>query len=324
MKRVLSAGSLATLSSSVRREHSPSRDLEQASASPLTQDTREAQAGGKGAEQKKASSPEGKGAEQKKVGASERSSLMVRAAPRRRLGLRRRLPSRPDEQLKVQEAAAEFEAEARLRVGIRSACVRLRRNLYRKISHKLAEPANVVKLVAVGCIIWIWITTFGPLPVGLLRPDGFLCPRVTVCAETWHAMLLLGISRSGAYFCYPFIMLLFLTKTVGDTRQIAPSLPYPSHSPPPPVLWRVSNRACARSRTRPPRAATKARGGMRGATDVPSLPLLCSPCSHARHHASASCAWPSGPWPAGCTHARTRPLSTWPADGTHVRNTAAL
>ena len=96
---------------------------------------------------------------------------------------------------------------------------RKRRGAYKRVARRLAEPANVIKLIAIGCVVWILITTFGPNaspigPIGLLDiANGTLCPRVTVCAETWHALLLLGISRSGAYFCYPFIMLLFLTKT---------------------------------------------------------------------------------------------------------------
>ena len=61
--------------------------------------------------------------------------------------------------------------------------------------------------------LWVVVTTFAPIPVGILRPDGWLCPRRTVCAEDWWSMFLLAISRVSAYFCYPLIMLLFLTKT---------------------------------------------------------------------------------------------------------------
>ena len=117
--------------------------------------------------------------------------------------------------MRAQDQAAEFEQEVKDRMSL---CKRVQRRASKWLSRKLAEPANVVKIVAVGCVLFILATTFGPnfgpLPVGLLTVNGTLCPRQTVCAETWHALLLLGISRSGAYFCYPWIMLLFLTKTV--------------------------------------------------------------------------------------------------------------
>jgi hypothetical protein len=121
------------------------------------------------------------------------------------------------------EQAAEYEEEVLARHAVCSP-VALRRRCRRSVSRKLAEPGNVVKLVALGCVVWILLTTFGPIPVGLLKADGTLCPRVTVCAETWHALLLLGISRAGAYFCYPFIMLLFLTKT-NNLRCVAAGKP---------------------------------------------------------------------------------------------------
>ena len=38
----------------------------------------------------------------------------------------------------------------------------------------------------------------------------YICPRVTVCAEDWVALGLLGATRTLAYLCYPLLMLLFL------------------------------------------------------------------------------------------------------------------
>ena len=135
--------------------------------------------------------------------------------------LRRHLAARPEDKLRAMEDAVEYEQGVQEQQQPLCSPLALCRRLYRSVSRlaarRLADPASVVKLVALGCIVFILITTFGPnygpIPVGLLNVNGTLCPRVTVCAETWHAMLLLGISRSGAYFCYPFIMLLFLTKT---------------------------------------------------------------------------------------------------------------
>ena len=62
------------------------------------------------------------------------------------------------------------------------------------------------------CLLWVAATTFSPMPIGLLNDQGWICPRVTVCAEDWPSLALLAISRSNAYFSYPLIMLLFLTK----------------------------------------------------------------------------------------------------------------
>ena len=69
-----------------------------------------------------------------------------------------------------------------------------------------------VKLLGVFCLVWIWVTTFAPTPIGLMRSDWTLCPRPTVCAESWLELALLGVSRSSAYFSYPLILLLFLSK----------------------------------------------------------------------------------------------------------------
>lgn len=128
------------------------------------------------------------------------------------------VPSRPEDKLKAIEKATALEESLKDRAAgkwaITRLCQRTTKSLRQWCSRKLAEPANVVKLVALLCVLWIWVTTFAPEPVGLIRlPSGTLCPRVTVCAETWATLVLLGISRTGAYFCYPFIMLLFLTKT---------------------------------------------------------------------------------------------------------------
>ena len=67
--------------------------------------------------------------------------------------------------------------------------------------------------VSTACVVWIVIRTFAPKPVGSLNSDGWVCSRNTVCAEEWWALLLLAISRLAAYFCYPLMMLLFLSKT---------------------------------------------------------------------------------------------------------------
>jgi hypothetical protein len=55
------------------------------------------------------------------------------------------------------------------------------------------------------------VTTFGPVPVGLMI-NGTVCPRPTVCAEEWYTLLLLAISRGSAYATYPIMVLLFLSK----------------------------------------------------------------------------------------------------------------
>lgn len=145
---------------------------------------------------------------------SRRSSLkpMRRMSMKRGiLGLRHRLVLTPDQEMRRNDQVDEFVEEMKARTTCR---LRVRRAVSAFVTRKLEVPSNVVKLIAVGCVVWIAITTFCPQPVGLIfANNGTLCPRVTVCAETWHALLLLGISRSGAYFCYPFIMLLFLTKT---------------------------------------------------------------------------------------------------------------
>ena len=44
-------------------------------------------------------------------------------------------------------------------------------------------------------LLYIAITTFSPMPTGLLRPDGTICPRPTVCANEWYTMVLLATSR---------------------------------------------------------------------------------------------------------------------------------
>lgn len=72
-----------------------------------------------------------------------------------------------------------------------------------------------VKFMFALCIVtlvWIVITTFSPKPVGLLNKSKWICARPTVCAEDWWSLVLLAISRSSAYFCYPLMMMLFLSK----------------------------------------------------------------------------------------------------------------
>ena len=72
---------------------------------------------------------------------------------------------------------------------------------------------NVIRGFSVACVLWIAVTTFAKKPVGLLEDNGWLCPRETVCAESWGVLVLLAISRTSAYFCYPSVILLFVTKT---------------------------------------------------------------------------------------------------------------
>jgi hypothetical protein len=104
----------------------------------------------------------------------------------------------PEQEIRRTEQVDDFVEEIKARASLWS---RVRRGVGQYVARKLDVPANVVKLMALCCVVWIVVTTFGPMPVGLLKPDGTLCPRETVCAETWHALLLLGISRTGAYFC---------------------------------------------------------------------------------------------------------------------------
>jgi len=90
----------------------------------------------------------------------------------------------------------------------------LMRRTARWAAKRMEEPASVLKLISVGCVIWIGLRTFLPKPTGLLDTDTLtLCPRETVCATTWYSFVLLSISRVGAYFIYPWMMLLFLSKT---------------------------------------------------------------------------------------------------------------
>eukprot|EP00966_Prymnesium_polylepis_P073937 1715733-Prymnesium_polylepis.2 len=57
---------------------------------------------------------------------------------------------------------------------------------------------HFVTACCVGSCVWIIVTTFSRVPVGLITENGTLCPRVTVCAETWYALVLLFFSRSSA------------------------------------------------------------------------------------------------------------------------------
>ena len=69
------------------------------------------------------------------------------------------------------------------------------------------------------------VTTFAPPPVGVnTGRDGpecaarhismsvCICPRITVCADTWSAVLFLVLARTSAYFDYPLYVALFLSK----------------------------------------------------------------------------------------------------------------
>ena len=75
-----------------------------------------------------------------------------------------------------------------------------------------SKRANIVLALCFCSWAWIMVTTFAPAPVGLLTIHGTVCPRPTVCAETWYAMTLLAISRGSAYATYPIMILLFLSK----------------------------------------------------------------------------------------------------------------
>ena len=141
---------------------------------------------------------------------SHKNSLRRRSRLSRRT--RRKLPSTPNHKLKTLEDAATFEEAARSRRKPSSCSPaallqRAQRGAAQWLRCTLHEPSRFIKAVAFLCVLWIWVTTFGPQPIGLLvMPNGTLCPRATVCAEEWYTLLLLGISRTGAYFCYPFIM----------------------------------------------------------------------------------------------------------------------
>ena len=73
-------------------------------------------------------------------------------------------------------------------------------------------------LLCMFCVLWIVITTFAPEPIGQLQTSPndegswWICPRRTVCAENLVTMVLLGISRVSAYFVYPLIILMFISK----------------------------------------------------------------------------------------------------------------
>ncbi|KAK7239752.1 dual oxidase [Aureococcus anophagefferens] len=74
---------------------------------------------------------------------------------------------------------------------------------------------RAVPAVSIAVTLYLWVRTFSPAPVGLLHWNGgepYICPRVTVCAEDWVALGLLGATRTLAYLCYPLLMLLFLGK----------------------------------------------------------------------------------------------------------------
>lgn len=122
----------------------------------------------------------------------------------------RKLPDSPG--VKRDHSSVHGLAEPSLPINaIRST---LGKRVAKWVSKRLEEPATVVQLFAVGCVIYIGIRTFPPKPTGLLDTETLtICPRETVCAETWYAFVLLAISRAGAYFIYPWMMLLFLSKT---------------------------------------------------------------------------------------------------------------
>lgn len=76
-----------------------------------------------------------------------------------------------------------------------------------------------ISLACIFCLGYIVINSFAPAPVGsasFVNGTYVICPYrphfLTVCAEEWYTILLLGISRTTAYTVYPLMMLLFLSK----------------------------------------------------------------------------------------------------------------
>ena len=65
--------------------------------------------------------------------------------------------------------------------------------------------------ISAFCVAW-GIAAFAPMPYGLLDSQGWVCPRRTICAGDWLSIVLLAVSRTSAYFCYPLMMLVFLSK----------------------------------------------------------------------------------------------------------------
>ena len=89
-------------------------------------------------------------------------------------------------------------------------------------SVRAVHPIFILSLLCVGVAV---VTTFAPPPVGVnTGRDGpecaarhismsvCICPRITVCADTWSAVLFLVLARTSAYFDYPLYLALFLSK----------------------------------------------------------------------------------------------------------------
>ena len=89
-------------------------------------------------------------------------------------------------------------------------------------SVRAVHPIFVLSVLCVGVAV---VTTFAPPPVGVnTGRDGpecaarhismsvCICPRITVCADTWSAVMFLVLARTSAYFDYPLYVALFLSK----------------------------------------------------------------------------------------------------------------
>lgn len=87
---------------------------------------------------------------------------------------------------------------------------------------------DAIIVLCLFCVVWILITTFAPVPIGGLASSSevakfgvtssckdisyCICPRDTCCADSLAALVLFSVSRVSAYFSYPLIMLMFLSK----------------------------------------------------------------------------------------------------------------
>jgi len=103
----------------------------------------------------------------------------------------------------------------------------MKRSRCTRIKPTICNHYPVISLACSACVVFIAITTFAPVPYGLLERstnvdnstsyylvscDPPIRPNPTVCASDWYSFLLLAISRCSAYFIYPLILSLFLTK----------------------------------------------------------------------------------------------------------------
>ena len=87
------------------------------------------------------------------------------------------------------------------------------------------DARHGVLVICVLSFCWGILTTFEAPPLGAnsgrsghechgkpTQGKLCICPRKTVCADEWHELIFLALSRLSAYFDYPLYVLLFVSK----------------------------------------------------------------------------------------------------------------